>query len=46
MLAAILHPFHHACIKTRIKMQKVQTSADKCRQKCRQVKTVFTRITY
>lgn len=35
MLAAILSPFHHACIKARIKMQKVQTSADRSVDKCR-----------
>lgn len=28
MFTTILHPSHHACIKARIKVQTVQTSAD------------------
>ena len=36
MLAAILSPFHHASIKARIKVQTVQTSADRSVDKCRQ----------
>lgn len=28
MFTTILHPFHHACIKARLKVQTVQTSVD------------------